>query len=1257
MIIFLTHADTDLLTLSSVVPTLPPAFPRVRGASLRELEAPEALERFLRNELGQAKILLLRLLGGKRSFEAGFDRLAQFCREHEVIFLPVPGDRELDPELLAYASVPQEIGVQVFTYLLHGGSENFTNLLSFLSNTFLGTTYPCAPPEPLPWEGLYHPEEAEGLILDDYIARRFRPGRPTVGLLFYRAHWMSRNLTFVDALIRELEHEANVLPVFCYSLKGGASGEPPRAFRDYLLDSDGRPRVDCLINTLSFSMATLAVEGPALATGWSVAYLETLNVPIIQAIVATGSYQRWAESDRGLGPIDVAMSVAMPEFDGRIITVPISFKEVAERDDALGTALLRYIPQPDRVRLVARLALNWAALRRKPNSEKRLALILTNYPSKNARIGNAVGLDTPASVLNILRALRAAGYRVDNIPENGNALIAELIARGSNDRDFLPQDQWHNAAGHVEEARYAEWFAALPAKIQGEMRKNWGEPPGEVLRSNGALVIPGLQLGNVFVGLQPARGYGDNPLAIFHSPDLVPTHQYLAYYRWIKEVFQADAVVHVGKHGTLEWLPGKGIGLSQTCYPEVILNDLPHFYPYIINNPGEGTQAKRRSHAVLIDHLIPAMTTADAYGDIARLEQLLEEYYQVQTLDPKKIPILRQHIWQVILEAKFHHDLGREELPENFDGFLREMDGYLCELKDAQIRDGLHTLGEVPQGEQLIGLLLALTRLDNPRVPSLRATLARTLGLDYEALLNERGKPLTAPPSSLLVAFKPDSPLPTQGEVIERLEELAKRLLVRLQEEGFRQESVTAVVRRTLGRQEPEVEWILTYIADELYPRLLRTTDEISNLLRGFAGEYVPAGPSGSPTRGMANVLPTGRNFYSVDPQTIPSPAAWEVGGRVGQQLLEKYLAEEGRYPESVGLVVWGTSAMRTHGDDIAEILFLLGVRPIWQPESRRVRGVELIPLSELGRPRIDVTVRLSGFFRDAFPNLIQLLDEAITLVAGLNESPADNYVVKHLQEDLAQGVPRARALFRLFGSKPGAYGAGILPAIQERNWKTERDLADIYMTWGSYAYTRTAYGEAARDEFQARFRQIVVAAKNQDNREHDIFDSDDYLQYHGGMIATVRALTGHNPKAFFGDTANPGRTQVRDLADEARRVFRTRVVNPKWLSGIKRHGYKGASELAATVEYLFGYDATAGIVEDWMYEQLTQTYVFDAEMQKFFAHNNPWALHDISAKLLEAIERKLWEHPSPETIAQLRQIYLQVEADLEARQEGVKRS
>jgi cobaltochelatase CobN len=434
----------------------------------------------------------------------------------------------------------------------------------------------------------------------------------------------------------------------------------------------------------------------------------------------------------------------------------------------------------------------------------------------------------------------------------------------------------------------------------------------------------------------------------------------------------------------------------------------------------------------------------------------------------------------------------------------------------------------------------------------------------------------------------------------------------------------------------------------------------------------------------MANVLPTGRNFYSVDPKTLPSPPAWEVGKGLGDALLEKYLAEEGAYPQMVGIVVWGTSAMRTHGDDVAQILYLLGVRPVWQAESRRVTGLEVIPLAELGRPRIDVTVRISGFFRDAFPNIIYLLDQAVELVASLEESPQDNYVVRHLREDMeatssvsppSQGgdpsVPpyqggttggsegaeetptRAASLYRIFGSKPGSYGAGILPVLDERNWETVHDLAEVYTAWGGYAYTQQAFGVNARPQFRRRFGQIVIAAKNQDNREHDVFDSDDYLQYHGGMIATVRSLTGRSPRQFFGDSSDPSRARVRDLGDEARRVFRSRVVNPKWIQSMKRHGYKGAFELAATVDYMYGYDATAQVVDDWMYEDVTESYVLDPAMQEFFRQSNPWAMKSIVERLLEAIQRNLWENPPPEMLQKLQELYLELETDLETRQEG----
>ena len=1271
-VIFVTTADTDILTADRALAGAPEGGPQVRAYHPMALDNDEA-RRELLDSAEAAGVVLLRLLGGKRAMPDSFDPLVSLCHERGIPLIACPGHQEWDEDLVTACSVPVAELETTFSYLMRGGIDNFRNLFLFLSDTYLGSEFGHEAPEPVPWEGIYHPDAnpEEAATVERYIASRFQAGRPSVGLLFYRAHWMSGNLQFVDDLIRCLEaRDVNVLPVFSYSLKHNPDeeGQRSRTLAGFMADANGEPRVDCIINTMGLAMSDLSQEGPTIATGWSVDLLNALDIPIIQGIVSTGSRQEWEESSLGLGPIDTAMNVALPEFDGRIITVPISFKEEtagSEQNGLTGARMQRYVAAPDRMEALAGLAVKWAALRLKPNRDKRIAIIMSNYPTKDARIGNAVGLDTPASVINLLHAFRAAGYVVNDIPADGDDLVHRIIERCSNDRDSLTEEQLKLAAGHVDRRQYARWFENLAPTVQQELQEAWGDPPGRVYRTGDSLAIAGLDLGNVFVGLQPPRGFGENPISVYHSPDLTPTHHYIAYYRWIRDVFQADAMVHVGKHGTLEWLPGKGIGLSDACYPEVALQDLPLFYPFIINNPGEGTQAKRRTHATIIDHLIPPMTTADSYGDIAKLEQLMDEHYQCQTLDPAKLPMLESQIWEMVQQAELHRDLGVDAQPDDFGEFMLEIDGYLCEIKDVQIKDGLHTLGEPPTEEQLVGLLSALTRLDISGIPSLRRAIAEALGLDYAGLLDDPGRAVNGNMPAVLRELDTGTPLRSAGDVVERLELLCRAAYERLQIGGFNRADVPAIVSELLGRSDPATELVLGYVADFIYPSLMRTSDEIGNLLRGLEGRFVPPGPSGAPTRGMANVLPTGRNFYSVDPKTLPSPVAWEVGKDLGDALLDKYLQEEGSYPEMVGVVVWGTSAMRTHGDDIAQIMYLLGVRPVWQAESRRVSGIELIPLEELGRPRIDVTVRISGFFRDAFPNLIYLLDQSVELVASLEESPERNFVVKHLQEDKARlreesGVEDDTAanpagnLYRIFGSKPGTYGAGILPVLDERNWESVHDLAEVYTAWGGYAYTQRDFGVSARPEFRQRFGQIVVAAKNQDNREHDVFDSDDYMQYHGGMIATVRALTGRNPRQFFGDSSDPSRSRVRDLQDEARRVFRSRVVNPKWMESMKRHGYKGAFELAATVDYMFGYDATAQVIEDWMYENVTEEYILNEDMQQFFRQSNPWAMRGIIERLLEAIQRGMWENPPPEILDKLRELYLELETDLEARQEAV---
>jgi len=969
-------------------------------------------------------------------------------------------------------------------------------------------------------------------------------------------------------------------------------------------------------------------------------------VPVLQALCLTSPRAAWAASSAALTPMDAAMQVAVPEFDGRIITAPFSFKEAGE------DGVPEYAADPERAARVAGIAVAHARLRSVPPAHRRLAIMLSSYPTKHARVGNAVGLDTPASAVVLLRALREAGWDLGGgFPEDGDTLIHALIASGGHDTEWLTEDQLAAAPMRVPAARYAEWFAALPESLREAVRRHWGGPPGELYVDSGEIVLAGLRFGNVVLMIQPPRGFGENPVAIYHDPDLPPSHHYLAAYRWLAEEFGAHAVVHLGKHGTCEWLPGKGLGLSAECAPDAVLGDLPLVYPFIVNDPGEGTQAKRRGHATIIDHLIPPMARADTYGDLAKLEQLLDEYATVSALDPAKLPAVRAQVWELISAAQLHHDLNLESAPaaEEFDNFVLHVDGYLCEIKDAVIRDGLHVLGSAPAGEQRAATVQAVLRATQvwggrSALPGLRAALATHFGLNERALLASPGQRPDVRGDLPGVA----GPGATGADVIDALEGLAGRLVAGLDDAGWQPEKARAVAAGVLGDAPPSVVAVLEFAAREVVPRLERTPDEVANLLRALDGRYVPAGPSGSPTRGLVNVLPTGRNFYSVDPKAIPSRNAWDVGAALAESLVARHLADTGAYPRSVGLTVWGTSAMRTQGDDIAEVLALIGCRPVWDDASRRVTGFEVTPLAELGRPRIDVTVRISGFFRDAFPHVITLLDDAIAAVASLDEPLESNYVRAHAEADVRAHGDRRRATTRIFGSRPGAYGAGLLPLIDARNWRTDADLAEVYAVWGGYAYGRGLDGREARGDMESAFRRIAVAAKNTDTREHDIADSDDYFQFHGGMVAMVRHLTGSSPAAYVGDSAVPDLVRTRTLAEETRRVFRSRVVNPRWLAAMARHGYKGAFEMAATVDYLFGYDATAGVVDDWMYEQLATSYVFDSETSAFLRKSNPWALRGIAERLLEAADRGLWASPEEGTLEELQAVYLELEGELE---------
>jgi cobaltochelatase CobN len=1206
VIVLLSTSDTDLLSARASAA----GYRLGNPARLAAADVPALLD--------GADVVVVRILGGRRAWEDGLDAVLG----SGVPAVVLGGEQAPDAELMELSTVATGIVAEAHAYLAHGGAENLRQLARFLSDAVTLTGEGFDPPAPMPaWGLLSRPAADPG--------QEGPAPRPVIGILYYRAHHVAGNTGFVHALADAVEAAGGQpLPVFCSSLR---TADP--ALVDTLRAADA-----IVVTVLASGGLVPAAAGAGGADEqWDIGALARLDIPILQGLCLTSSRAQWAASDEGLTPLDAATQVAIPEFDGRLITVPFSFKETGP------DGLTSYVADPERSARVAGIAVKHAVLRHVPPGERRVALMLSAYPTKHARIGNAVGLDTPASVVALLAAMREAGYDIggDQLPGvaggNGDALIHAIIAAGGQDEDWLTQQQVEGSQVRISAAGYRAWFATLDPGLRAAVTAHWGEPPGELFTDRsrdpaGEIVLAALRAGNVVVLVQPPRGFGANPVAIYHDPDLPPSHHYLAAYHWLREEFGAHAVVHVGKHGNLEWLPGKTAGMSAACGADAAIGDIPLIYPFLINDPGEGTQAKRRAHATLIGHLVPPMARAESYGDIARLEQLMDEHAQIAALDPAKLPAIRAQIWTLIQAAKLDHDLGLDSRPHDaeFDDFLLHVDGWLCQIKDAQIRDGLHVLGRAPEGADRVNLVLAILRARQMWGGRAQALPGLREALGYTERSDDR-------------------------EAADAVEGRARALVEGMEAVRWDPASVRDVLTSVLGAgphgaDTDAVADVLAFAATEVVPRLAATRDEITRTLHALGGGFVPAGPSGSPLRGLVNVLPTGRNFYSVDPRAVPSRLAWETGQAMADSLLARFLADTGGYPESVGLSVWGTAAMRTSGDDVSEVLALLGVRPAWDEASRRVSGLDPVPLAELGRPRIDVTVRISGFFRDAFPHVVTMLDDAVRLVAGLDEPDSDNFVRAHARADLAAHGDERRATTRIFGSKPGAYGAGLLPLIDARNWRDDADLAEVYAAWGGFAYGRGLDGREARADMETTYRRIAVAAHNTDTLEHDIADSDDYFQYHGGMIATVRALTGRAPRAYIGDSTRPDTVRTRSLAEETARVFRARVVNPRWVEAMKRHGYKGAFELAATVDYLFGYDATAGVVEDWMYEKLTEAYVLDQEMRDFFGQSNPWALHGIAERLLEAADRKLWNNPDPAVLAALRQAYLETEGDLEDR-------
>ncbi|SLN16900.1 Aerobic cobaltochelatase subunit CobN [Aquimixticola soesokkakensis] len=1180
-LVVISAADTELAILSEARAAMETP-PSLRLASLMHLRHPMSVDLHLDDCATQSKLVVARILGGAGYWKYGLTQYAARLHAAGVAFVALPGDDKPDPELAALSTVPREDYHALWSYLVEGGAQNAAGFLTYARAMIHGGEKPHAA-QPLLRAGVYWP--ATGVADLDTVQAAWTTGAPVVPIVFYRALVQGAGLMPVNHLVKALLRAGlNPLPVFVASLKDPVSVATLDA-----LFTQAPPSV--ILNCTAFAVGTPEGKGgqnPLAAPCANAA-------PVFQVVLAGSTEETWTKGTAGLSARDIAMNVALPEVDGRVLSRAISFKGEAYFDADTECAIASYRAEGTRVRFVADLAAHWARLRHTPTPERKVALVLANYPNKDGRLANGVGLDTPAATTGVLQRLKTEGYAVENAPADSADLMRQILSGPTN---WLTDRSTRSGGVRLSMQAYRDSYATLPLAVRTRIEDRWGAPEADPFVGEDGFALSVLTFGNAVVGIQPARGYNIDPTETYHAPDLVPPHNYLAFYFWLRHAFGAQAIVHMGKHGNLEWLPGKALALSEDCYPEAVFGPMPHLYPFIVNDPGEGTQAKRRAQAVIIDHLTPPLTRAETYGPLRDLEALVDEYFEAAGVDPRRIAHLRREILSLSSVTGLDRDVG---MTGDADGDLAKLDAYLCELKEAQIRDGLHIFGQAPQGRLARDLALALVRVPRGDGTGSDASLIRALAADLD---------LGFDPLDCDMAAAWNGPRPealnlcadiwrTAGDTVERLELLSQTLIAK-------------------GDAGPASRAVLDQLRDTILPTVTACGPaEIDGLLDGLAGRFVPAGPSGAPTRGRLDVLPTGRNFFSVDARAVPTQSAWALGWKSANLLIERHLQDEGDWPRTLLITAWGTANMRTGGDDIAQALALMGVKPTWDSMSRRVTGFEVLPASVLGRPRVDVTLRVSGFFRDAFPQLIALVDSAARAVQALDEAETDN--------PAAARARRGEDMARVFGAKPGAYGAGLQAMIDEKLWSARADLGEAYLEWGGYAYGAGTEGQRAKEAFTARLSQVEAVVQNQDNREHDLLDSDDYYQFEGGAAAAIEHLQGRARPIYHNDHSRPERPVIRTLDEEIGRVIRSRVVNPKWIEGVKRHGYKGAFEIAATVDYLFAFAATTRAVGNHHFDLVHAAFLEDEDTRTFIADNNAPALREIAERLNEAIIRGLW--------------------------------
>ena len=1117
-----------------------------------------------------------------------------------------------DQSFWELSTVPLQVTATVNAYFTCGGPANMENLFLYLRGRVLGENVAYSPPKTGRWEGVYHPDAPDVFgSTGEYLQWRGTSHQDTIGILFYRIYWANGDLEAIDALIRQFELHANVIAVFSTGTGDQEAGALPATdvIRKFLTG-----RIDALVCLASSALSPDAGAPEEL--------FREIGVPVFHPLVLYyRTEEEWLESNDGMGSSELGWSVVLPEMYGMVGMIPVAS---AMQEGPEGPDHAWHRPIAERVETLSQRVLAWVRLRRIPNHEKKVAFILNSAAcaSVEANVGAAAHLDTLESVTRILRHLRDQGYRVD-VPVSGEALAREILEKRA-----INEFRWTTvedivrrggALGFVDLSTYRSWFGELDPGLAELITGSWGEPPGEerdgvppAMLYNGSIVVSGLSFGNAVVCTQPKRGCAGSRCdgqvcRILHDPHLPPPHHYIAAYRYLERVFCADVIVHMGTHGTLEFLPGKSAALSGSCLPDAVIGSLPFLYIYNSDNPSEGTIAKRRGSAVIVDHMQTVMAPTGPYGALQELEDRISEYRKYRDSERAKAHALEHEIADLVRRAKLEREAGLDNPDTTFDELLDNIHRVLSGLYATRIPEGMHIFGCMPEGDRRTRFIATTLNHDG----SVHALLLRMMGLDIRVSESETA-------------------------LIRVLDRLAEELIGRILCGSDPGEAGRQVLGDRYQKDDPDgLESLYERVQD--LARRISSSDEMGGLVNGMAGGHIPPGPSGLLSRGKTEILPTGRNFYSLDPRAVPTPAAWKVGQRLADLTVEKYRDEHGNYPRNVAMLWMASDIMWADGEQFAQILALIGVEPVW--EHGRLHSFRVIPHERLGRPRIDVTVRVSGILRDCFYQCIELLDDAIREVAALDEPETINFLRKNAEAE--SDAPR------IFGAPEGTYGMGVNLAVYASAWEETDDLADIFIFWNGFAYGRGRFGEEARAGLVSRLGSVDLTFNKTATDEYDLLGCCCYFGSHGGLTAAARRVSGKKVEAYYGDTRNVNRAEVRTLADEIRRVVRTKLLNPQWIEGLKAHGYAGASEIARRAGRVYGWDATTGEVDDWIFDDITRTFFLDDENREFFREHNVWALEEMGRRLLEAYERGMWE-ADEEAIRGLREAYLEIEGDLE---------